>query len=249
MNDFPQDFPSDKACEKLTHISVSGNAAELIKWLSNHTEIDLRVPPVFSGFFVIEMLYDGHNVSLCVTYNKDKTVFAFRCSMDKERLLIASVDYNKIGSDRTIVAHQSVRLSASRKYQEKSIDDLTQNSVFLILAVQAYMLYHTPEVIEHTVSSPAHKKGANETKSNNTNKQSTPDVIKIKKSVQKLIRINPSALPPREYKYKKLAWSVRGHYRHVGKDKKVKYIAPFTCNRGESNRKPKTKKYIIEGDK
>ena len=73
--------------------------------------------------------------------------------------------------------------------------------------------------------------------------------MKIKSTVRKLIRIDTRELPPREYKYKKLAWSVRGHYRHVGKEKKLKYIAPFTCNRGGAKSKPKAKIYEIEEPK
>ena len=70
--------------------------------------------------------------------------------------------------------------------------------------------------------------------------------VKIRSTVRKLIRIDMRELPQREYKYKKLAWSVRGHYRHVGKDKKLKYIAPFICNRGGAKNKPKAKRYEIE---
>ena len=73
--------------------------------------------------------------------------------------------------------------------------------------------------------------------------------MKIKSTVRKLIRIDTRELPPREYKYKKLAWIVRGHYRHVGKEKKLKYIAPFTCNRGGAKVKPKAKIYEIEEQK
>lgn len=247
MSNATIEFPSDKACEKLPRIVVDGNANAMIEWINTHTEIDRRVPPVFSGWFVVDLQQDEYKTAICTTYTKDKTAFIFRASINGLRAVIASMDYDKIDNDgfATIDPHYST--GALRTYSEEWLQQFAIFSINVIIAVQAYILYHKPEVIEHVVDVSANRKTSDHAPKNHQKRKKSS--VKIKSTVRKLIRIDTRDLPPREYKYKKLAWSVRGHYRHVGKEKKLKYIAPFTCNRGGAKNKPKAKKYEIEEPK
>ena len=237
------EFPSDKACEKLPRIVVGGNANAMIEWINAHTEIDRRVPPVFAGWFVVELQQDEYKIAICATYNDDKTAFIYRASINGLRAVIASMDYAKIDNDgfATIDSHYSA--GALRAYSEEWLEQFAIFAANSITAVQAYILYHKPEVIEQVADVSAPRKTPDHA---TQKKRKKSGGVKIKSTVRKLIRIDTRDLPPREYKYKKLAWSVRGHYRHVGKEKKLKYIAPFTCNRGGAKNKPKAKTYVIE---
>lgn len=246
MSNATIEFPSDKACEKLPRIVVGGNANAMLEWINQHTEIDRRVPPVLSGWFVIELQQDDYKIVICATYTNDKTAFVFRASINGLRAVIASMDYAQIDDNgfATIDSHYST--GALRTYSEEWLQQFAIFSVYVIIAVQAYILYHKPEVIDQVVDAPAQHKTPENT---NQKKRKKNGSVKIKSTVRKLIRIDTRELPPREYKYKKLAWSVRGHYRHVGKEKKLKYIAPFTCNRGGAKNKPEAKIYEIEEPK
>lgn len=246
MNNATIEFPSDKACEKLPRIVVGGDANAMIEWIDQHTEIDRRVPPVLSGWFVIELRQDEYKIVICATYTKDKTAFVFRASINGLRAVIASMDYAQIDDNgfATIDSHYST--GALRTYSEEWLQQFAMFSVYVIISVQAYILYHKPDVIEQVVDASDPRKTPDNAHQKKRKKSGN---VKIKNTVRKLIRIDTRELPPREYKYKKLAWSVRGHYRHVGKEKKLKYIAPFTCNRGGAKNKPKSKTYEIEEQK
>lgn len=247
MSNTPIEFPSDKACEKLPRIVVDGDANDIIRWINEHREIDRRVPPVFPDWFVLDLTPNGYHVVICAKYSEDKTAFIYRAAIDGIRAVIAELDYSSLDDDGSAPLDSSYSSKAREKYAEEWLDQFAIFCTNMLIAVQAYILYHQPNVIEQVVDVSAPRK----TTENSTKKKKTKknNGIKIKNTVRKLIRVDPKVLPPREYKYKKLAWSVRGHYRHVGKDKKLKYIAPFTCNRGGAKNKPKAKKYEIEEPK
>ena len=99
MSNATIEFPSDKACEKLPRIVVGGNANAMLEWINQHTEIDRRVPPVLSGWFVIELQQDEYKIVICATYTNDKTAFVFRASINGLRAVIASMDYAQIDND------------------------------------------------------------------------------------------------------------------------------------------------------
>lgn len=246
MSNATIEFPSDKACKKLPRIVVGGNANAMLEWINQHTEIDRRVPPVLSGWFVIELQQDEYKIVICATYTNDKTAFVFRASINGLRAVIASIDYAQIDNDGVATVDSNYSTGALRTYSEEWLQQFAIFSVYVIIAVQAYILYNKPEVIEQAVDASDPRKTPNNSHQKKRKKNGN---VKIKSTVRKLIRIDTRELPPREYKYKKLAWSVRGHYRHVGKDKKLKYIAPFICNRGGANGKPKAKTYVVVGNK
>ena len=238
MSNATIEFPSDKACEKLPRIVVGGNANAMIEWINKHTEIDRRVPPVFSGWFVIELQQGEYKIVICVTYTNDKTALCFRASINGLRAVIASMDYAQIDNDGIAIVDSHYSTGALRTYSEEWLQQFAIFSIYVIIAVQAYILHHKPEVIEQVVDASAPRKTPDNAHQKKRKKNGS---VKIKSTVRKLIRIDTRELPPREHKYKKLAWIVRGHYRHVGKDKKLKYIAPFTCNRGGAKKQAKSK--------
>lgn len=246
MSNATIEFPSDKACEKLPRIVVGGNANAMFEWINQHTEIDRRVPPVFYGWFVVELQQDEYKIVICATYNEDKTAFAFRASINGLRSVIAGMDYSKIDNNGVVTIDSHYSTGALRTYSEEWLQQFAIFSVYIIIAVQAYILYHKPEVIEQVVDVSAPRKTSENA---HHKKRKKSGGVKIKSTVRKLIRIDTRDMPPREYKYKKLVWSVRGHYRRVGKEKKLKYIAPFTCNRGGAKNKPKAKTYVVEEPK
>ena len=247
MSNATIEFPSDKACEKFPRIVVDGDANDIIRWINEHREIDRRVPPVFPDWFVLDLTPNGYHVVICAKYSEDKTAFIYRAAIDGIRAVIAELDYSSLDDDGSAPLDSSYSSKAREKYAEEWLDQFAIFCTNMLIAVQAYILYHQPKVIEQVVDVSAPRK----TTENSTKKKKTKknNGIKIKNTVRKLIRVDPKVLPPREYKYKKLAWNVRGHYRHVGKEKKLKYIAPFTCNRGGAKNKPKVKTYIIEEPK
>lgn len=241
------EFPSDKACEKLPRIVVDGDPNDMIEWINIHREIDRRVPPVFPGWFILEFTPGEYHVVICASFTKEKTAFVFRSTINGLRAVSADTDYNTIDEEGYISINSYYFAGALREYGEEWLKQFAIFSSNMIIAVQAYILYHQPKVVEQIVDVSAPRKTPeNSTKKKKTKKNSG---IKIKNTVRKIIRVDTKVLPPREYKYNKLAWSVRGHYRHVGKEKKLKYIAPFTCNRGGAKNKPKVKTYIIEEQK
>ena len=156
------------------------------------------------------------------------------------------MDYAQIDNDGIAIVDSHYSTGALRTYSEERLKQLAIDTAYDLNDVQAYILYHKPEVIEQVVDASAPRKTPGHASQKKRKKSGS---VKIRSTVRKLIRIDTRELPPREYKYKKLAWSVRGHYRHVGKDKKLKYIAPFTCNRGGAKNKPKAKIYEIEEPK
>lgn len=247
MSNATIEFPSDKACEKFPRIVIDGDANDIIKWINDHREIDRRVPPVFPDWFVLDLKPDGYHVVICAKYNEDKTAFVFRSAINGIRAVVAELDYNKLDDDGSAPLDSSYSAKALQEYDEKWLEQFAIFSTNMLIAVQAYILYHQPKVIEQVVDVSAPRKTPESSAKKKKTKKNSG--IKIKNTVRKLIRVDTKVLPPREYKYKKLAWSVRGHYRHVGKEKKLKYIAPFTCNRGGAKNKPKVKTYIIEEQK
>lgn len=235
-------FPSDKAYSNYPRINIDGDCNDLAKWFEQHKEIDRRIPPVFPDFFIVDMYSTiGNHIVVCAHYNDDKTTLAFRAAMDDTRLLTATVDYNAINGD--IVYILSTPTKAAEKYTREWTENFSLFCALSVLAAQAYLLYHKPEEVE-IIYAAAQNRAANSEKKRKPSQKNGS--VKIGSSMRRIIRINPRELPPREHKYNKLAWGVRGHYRRYGKDKHLKFISPYICNRGGAKRKPKAKTYTLE---
>jgi hypothetical protein len=236
-------FPSVRRAEKYPRISIEadGGANEYIKWLNEHKEIDRRVPPVFSDFTIAHRM-GNHKYLVIVHYFDGWTRYAFKARMDSDVLMTASVDYERI-NDVVVGVDCQASASAVNRFGEEWVKNAAIATALLVIGVQAYLLYFKPEITEK-IYAPSEIK-ATEEKLHAAKKKHrrNAEPIKIRKSKVKLIYLTDHDRPPRNINYRKLAWHVRGHYRRVGKDKKLKFIAPFTCHRGGTN--PGKRRYIL----
>ena len=237
-------FPSDKRLAKLPLIAIEGDANEYANWLYDHPEIDRRVPPVYPDF-VIRHIQSGRAYEITAHYNDDFTAFCFRLRMDGDNLMTGYTDYESINGT-TVCANGGVSTKAADLYAEEWLKQTMLASSLLVIAVQAYMLYFKPEIVEQ-IYTPSETPSTTAAASHR--KRVTAEPIRIRKSKIKRISLKKQDRPPKDINYRKLSWFVRGHYRHVGKDKKLKYIQPFTCNRGGKKYRKNTRTYIITEEK
>lgn len=232
-------FPSDKRLAKLPLIAIEGDANEYATWLYDHPEIDRRVPPVYTDF-VIRHIQSGQTYEIVAHYNEELTAFAFRLRMDGVTLGTGRTDYETING-MTVGASGAISAKAAEMYEEEWLKQTMLACSFIVIAVQAYMLYFKPEIVEQiytpseTTSTPAKSR----------KKRITAEPIRIRKSKIKRISLKKQDRPPKDINYRKLSWFVRGHYRHVGKEKKLKYIQPYTCNRGGKKYRKNSRTYIL----
>lgn len=236
-------FPSDKRLTKLPLIAIEGDANEYATWLFDHPEIDRRVPPIYPDF-VIRHIQSGHAYEIVTHYSDDFTAFCFRLRMDGVTLMYGSTDYETV-NDITVGVKGSVSARAAEDYNDDWLKNTMLACSYLVIAVQAYMLYFKPDIIEQ-IYTPT---GSTTSSPKPRNKRITAEPIRVRKTKIKRIYLNKQDRPPKDINYRKLSWVVRGHYRHVGKDKKLKYIQPFTCNRGGKKYRNNPRTYILAEEK
>lgn len=239
-------FPSDKRLAKLPLIAIEGDANEYATWLHDHPEIDRRVPPIYQDF-VIRHIQSGHTYEIVAHYNDDFTAFCFRLRMDGDNLMTAYTDYENINGT-TVGVNGGISARAADLYAEEWLKQTMLASSLLVIAVQAYMLYFKPEVVEQ-IYTPSETPSASADTSGKRRKRVTAEPIRIRKAKIKRINLKKQDRPPKDINYRKLSWFVRGHYRHVGKEKKLKYIQPFTCNRGGKKYRKNSRTYILTVEK
>lgn len=231
-------FPGKKQLEKLPQIRVDGDPNRYAMWIHDHTEIDRRVPPIFLDF-VIHLEY----IMVAVHYTPDMTAFHTKIWYEKQQSAIAIgyTNYNSInGTSVGAVARFSEAMQD--KYGAEWIRSIVLAAAFTVIGVQAYMLYHKPEIVEQIYTPGEERKPS-------AKKRITQQPIKIRKTKIKRIYLSDQDKPKKEIHYNKLSWHVRGHYKHVGKDKHLVYIQPSIRNRNGKKYSVKGQTYEIEGDK
>ncbi len=237
-------FPSEKKLPKFPVVAIDGDINDYVLWLHHHPEIDRRVPPIFNDF-VITYSYAGvtmlANYEIFVHYTGDYTKFYFRVRMNGDKILYGLVDYERVnGPDFGVQG--CVTDKAYDLYEVNWLQNTLFSAAFITLAVQAYMLYFKPEIVEKIYTPDAQSK---EKKPSQTRRRITAEPIKLCKTKIKRIYLSAVDRPPKNVNYRKLSWHVRGHYRHVGKEKKLKYIQPFVCNRGGKKYHKNVRKYVL----
>lgn len=221
-------FPSQKKMAKFPVIHIAGDESRFLEWLMEHPEIDKKVPPVYQ-YFVIE----SAATTLLVCYNDTSTGFYVKAWRKGEHIVSVHIDYNECQGQQFRLNLKS-NAQAVLTHDPDWIMEFAQFAGVTTIAVQAYILYHKPEVVEQ-IYTPGESHGTTAKKH-----KVTQQPIKVRKSKIKRITLTEEDTPKKEIHYNKLSWHVRGHYRHVGKDKHLVYIQPTIHNRNG-------KKYSIKG--
>lgn len=227
-------FPSKKKIEKLPVIKVVGDESRFNAWMTEHKEIDGRVPPLFKEFVVT-----GDRYYLVVCYNDTITGLYIKGYFEGMYIGTLFADYNSY-VDGTIQIDMDASPSVEEKVKEEWIHQFFSSAFCLVIGVQAYILYHKPEIVEQIYTP------GEERKPSTNRKRITQQPIKVRKTKIKRITLTEQDKPQKEIHYNKLSWHVRGHYRHVGKDKHLVYIQPSVRNRNGKKYSLKGRKYEIE---
>lgn len=241
-------FPSDKKLSNYPIINIMGDINRYANWLCENPTIDARIPPIYQNFIINFVLY-GKNNEIFVHYNNELTAFCFRMRFDNQKILFGTVDYEEITDVRQINVQGNATSKAYEIYTKKWLENTALATAITIISVQAYILYFKPEIIEQEYIVPESFEPKNV---ESISKKPKTKAIKFNAQKHKRIIINPQDIPPeddKKIKYQKLSWGVRGHYRRVGKDKKLKYIQPYICNRGGKKHKVRNQKYTLPDKK
>lgn len=226
-------FPSRKKMATWPNIRIEGDPNRFPKWLSENPDIDRRVPPVY-----LEFLVDAGKYVIAVHYSESLTGFAFRLWYSERTLLVGYVDYEYINGT-TVHVSASASQSAADNYGQDWLEQTSLAAALTVIGVQAYMLYFKPEITEQ-IYTPQHSN-----RSSSSGRRITQQPIRIRKHRIKRITLSAADKPRKDIEYHKLAWHVRGHYRHVGKDKHLAYIQPHTSTRGGKRYKTTAQQYEI----
>ena len=239
--------PSLKKLGKLPCIELAGEGTveEIKGWLKEHPEISRCVPPLYPDFvlrYKVRINSKLHEYVDIVHYSEDLTVFAVVHCIDGKKVLRADVDYNGVEGDRVPIYGT---YPASSPYKDEWLQYETTATVPAVLAVQAYLLYHRPDVIPQVIDRPAPKPRKVPRKPEYKQSDRT-----VAPTVRRIIRITPEELrEPKPKKYRAISWQVRGHYRRItGRDgeQRLVYIRPHTACRGKRKLAPGTIK--IKGE-
>lgn len=197
------------------------------QWFDQHPEISRCVPPLYRDFVIkFRLSFSGvtHNYVEIVHYNDGLTVMDVCHTIDGKKVLTVSADYASFDG-KLVKAKGSY--PASTKYADDWLKNECTATVTNTLAVQAYILYHKPDIVPIYITAPSARRHK---------PKSSPAPRVIKDTARKFIRLSADDKPPRQANYRAIQWTVRGHYaRYHYKDGtvKLKYIAPHIAKRGE----------------
>lgn len=238
--------PSLKKMENLPEINISGiNTVQFyLDWFDSHKEIPRTIPPLYKDFrirFSRSYGSDGkervYEYTECIHYIDDLTGF-FACHLiEGKKILVAEADYNDFDGTKV---HAAVKTPSGimNKYSEEWLKNEGVAVVYTILAVQAFILYHKPEVISQIM--PPMKERRTETKKNGAKPEKPHKTIGATKT--KRIYLDGTIPKERNYNYRAIQWQVRGHYRHYERNGKTKiiYVQPHLAKRGWKKQKSMT---------
>lgn len=241
-------FPSISKISKLPCIDVSevNLAIKYQEWFREAEGIQRCVPPLYQDFVIKYSLDHGtgeHNYIDIVHYTDDLTQFAVCHVMDGKKILTTESDYSDY-YDLTV--HATVKVPSTSPYDMAWLKNEGLATVFGVLAVQAFILYHKPEIVP--VELPEPKRKQKKTSENRETSVSAPK-SHIKDSVRHYIRLAAGDYAPAKRNYRSIQWQVRGHYRHLEhKDgtKYAVYIKPHFAKRGEKKNIPQT--VVVDAD-
>lgn len=145
-------FPSQKKIDKFPVIRIAGDENRFCKWLVEHPEIDPRVPPVYQNFVVA-----SEHCTFVVCYNDTVTGFYAKCQYENIYCGAIFVDYNGLDGDR-IKLQTDIPNSITETVDPTWLYSFFNVACSMITGVQAYMLYHKPEIVEQIYAPGEHTK-------------------------------------------------------------------------------------------
>lgn len=237
MSPTPWTPPSLKAMDKLPSIEIAGlNRIQLyLDWWNANPQIPRTVPPLFRDFVIrFSRSYpraggaeSAHDYIECVHYTEDLTAFAVCHLIDGKKTLISESDYSQY---RGRTAQARIQAPKTSPHKEDWLKQEGLAAIHCALCVQAYILYHKPDVIPAELPAPPQKR--------KPNRERKPSPRAIADTRRQIIRLSETDEPPkkRNVRYRAIRWTVRGHYRRItstsGK-RRVVYVKPHTAHRGE----------------
>lgn len=233
--------PSLTSADKLPTVELAGD--DLVEtyraWMREHPEIPRCVPPLYRDFTVRYTCRFGdrvHSYTDIVHYSDELTVLALCHVIDGKKVLCCESFYAEYRGDQIPIHFTAPE---STRYPVDWLENEAGATVMAVLAVQAYLLYHRPDIIPVFVDKPRKSSG----KSNQSKRERT-----VRDTVRRYIRLTADDPEPRAVNYRAIQWTVRGHYRRItAKDgtAKLVYVRPHTAKRGE--KKITAAKIIMKG--
>lgn len=246
--------PSVKAAAKLPTIEIEGvnRVQHYLDWLDAHTEIPRAVPPLYREFRILfrrsyyapgkdarERVYEYAEI---VHYDDDLAGFAAAHVIDGKKVCLVTtryVDYNGVNVKAAVTAPPST------PYQLDWIRREGVAVVYTVLSVQAYLLYHRPEIVPVFLTDPPKPRAQRAAP-----RKAEPKPRAVRDTVKRYIRLSETDAEPTARQYRAIQWTVRGHYRRLtdkqGAERLV-YIKPHTAKRGE--KRLKTSGLILKAGK
>lgn len=235
--------PSRKAAQKLPAIEIAetNQVQTYLDWLDGNPGIPRTVPPLFRDFAVrFSRSYFSpergdkeprkFEYEEVVHYEDDLARLWVSHSIDGRKVLMVSSEYVQYDG---VTVRATVTAPHTTPYTEEWLQREGVAALYTVLAVQAYILYHRPEVVPVELAEPPRNRGASPART-----PGRKPVKTIGGTVRKIIRLSAAdPAPPMERHYKAIQWNVRGHYRRLTRKDGTPYLAyvkPHLAKRGEA---------------
>jgi len=236
--------PSVQGMSKLPAIEIigTGRVVTYQKWLDAHPEVPRTIPPLYRDFCIrFTMAFprkDGrgkeeHEYIDCVHYSEDLSSLEICHVLDGKKRLMITANYAEFEGT---MMHARLSAPHSSPYKEDWLRTEGTSVLSTVIAVQAYILYHRPDIEPVYLDAPKKRRSGNSS-------SATIPPKKIKNTVRKIIRLSEEddATDQPMRNYRKIAWQVRGHYRRLEKKdgtQYMTYVKPHTAQRGKKKIRP-----------
>lgn len=230
-------FPSLKKAAKLPQIILDGdNAVQKYRdWLAD-SGIFPTVPPLHQDFVLrYTCSFNGrsHDYADIVHYVEDLTAFVCCHSIDGKKVMEVSCDYAEQNTPGELSC--SGFYPPTTPYTETWLRNEGCAVATAVVSVQAFILYHRPDVIPEELPAPKPRKAVS------SHAKPSRRTTTVKDVRHHIIRLDPVDTIPVAKNYRAIQWRVRGHYRRIkGADgqQRLVYVRPHTAQRGKKKISP-----------
>lgn len=228
--------PSIKKLGNLPHIVVEevDQIQKYIDWYNANPGIPRTVPPIYQDF-VIEFSRSylpgprTYRYIEIVHYDDDLCGFQVAHVIDGKKMGIISSRYEDYDDARIKIG---LTAPTSTLYKVEWMKQEGVTAACTVLAVQMYILYHRPELVPVELPEPRRERLPAGKKPQNGMARKV-----IADTRRQIIRLGEKDTDFRVVNYRKIQWTVRGHYRRL-KSGKVVYVRPHAARRGNKKLKP-----------